>query len=74
MPAPAKVETEETADESIAVFLSLQWLLTGMLLLQTGISPGQLGSRLTRHEPYQLFLDQVRAWLPAVYNSQTPAE
>ncbi len=64
----------ESADESIAVFLSLQWLLTGMLLLQTGISPSQLGSRLTNHEPYRLFLDQVRTWLPAVYNSQTPAE
>jgi hypothetical protein len=61
---------EETADESVAVFLSLQWLLTGMLLLQTGISPSQLGNRLTCHDPYRLFLDQARAWLPAVYDDR----
>jgi ApeA N-terminal domain 1 len=60
---------EATAEESVAILLSLQWVLTGMLLLQTGISSATLGSRLANHEPYQLFLAQARTWLPAVYNS-----
>ena len=64
---------EATAEESVAVLLSLRWLLIGMLLLQTGIDPPVLGRRLIDHEPYQLFLAQARAWLPAVYDdNQSP--
>jgi hypothetical protein len=60
---------EATAEESVAVLLSLRWLLTGTLLLLTGISPAALGDRIGNHEPYQLFLAQARTWLPTVYNS-----
>jgi len=64
---------EATAEESVAVLLSLRWLLTGLLLLQTGIDPAVLGDRLIGHESYQLFLTQAQAWLPAVYgNNQSP--
>ncbi len=65
---------EAAAEQSIAIFLSLRWLLTGMLLLLTGIEPTKLGSRISDHESYQLFLSQARAWLPTVYgNSQDAA-
>jgi HEPN superfamily Apea-like protein len=66
---------EDTAEESIAVLLSLRWLLTGLLLLQTGIDPATLGRRLDGHESYQLFLAQARTWLPAVYETgERPAQ
>ncbi len=66
---------QDTAEESIAVLLSLRWLLTGLLLLQTGIDPATLGRCLRGHEPYQLFLAQARTWLPAVYDtSESPAQ
>jgi hypothetical protein len=55
------------AEESIAILQSLRWLLTGLLLLQTGIDPATLGNRFKDHENYQLFLAQARIWLPAVY-------
>jgi hypothetical protein len=61
----------DVAEESIAVLLSLQWLLTGLLLLQTGVAPAALGRHFTSHEGYQLFLAQARMWLPAVYNTTT---
>ncbi len=63
----------DTAEESIAVLLSLRWLLTGLLLLQTSIAPATLGHRFNGHESYQLFLAQARTWLPAVYDtSESP--
>jgi len=63
----------DIAEESIAVLLSLQWLLTGLLLLQVGIDPATLGRRFNGHESYQLFLAQARTWLPAVYDpSESP--
>jgi hypothetical protein len=60
--------SQGNAEESIAVLLSLRWLLTGLLLLQTGIDPATLGRRFKDHESYQLFLAQARIWLPAVYD------
>ncbi len=57
------------AKEAVIISLSLKWLLSGFLLLQTGISPEALGSRIKNHQSYQLFLNQARAWLPAVYSS-----
>ena len=56
---------QDNAEESIALLLSLRWLLTGLLLLQTGIDPTALGRRFEDHESYQLFLAQARTWLPA---------
>lgn len=60
---------QDNAEESITVFLSLRWLLAGLLLLQTGIDPVTLGHRFKDHESYQLFLAQARTWLPAVYGT-----
>jgi hypothetical protein len=66
---------QESAEESMAVLLSLRWLLTGLLLLQTGIDPATLGSRLKSQESYQIFLTQARTWLPAVYDtSESPTQ
>ena len=62
-------EDDVDAQESVVVLLSLKWLLTGLLLLQTGISPVVLGSCIGSHQPYRFFLTQARAWLPAVYTS-----
>ncbi|MGH3275588.1 MAG: hypothetical protein ACRDNZ_14855, partial [Streptosporangiaceae bacterium] len=58
---------EDHAEEWAALLVSLRWLLTGTLLLQTGISPAALGSRIAAHQPYQMFLLQAPAWLPEVY-------
>ena len=66
---------QDNAEESIAVLLSLRWLLTGLLLLQTGIDPATLGHRFKDHEGYQLFLAQARTWLPSVYGtSEDPSK
>ena len=59
----------DNAEESIAVLQSLRWLLTGLLLRQTGIDPATLSRRLDTYESYQLFLEQARTWLPAVYDT-----
>jgi hypothetical protein len=37
-------------------------LLTGLLLLQTGIDTTAFGRRFEDHESYQLFLAQARTW------------
>jgi ApeA N-terminal domain 1 len=69
------LDDDTDAQESVAVLLSLRWLLTGLLLLRTGISPAALGKRIGSFQQYQLFLEQARAWLPAVYSSGAgPAE
>jgi hypothetical protein len=57
----------DNAEEWATLLVSLRWLLTGTLLLQTGVSPATLGKRITTYQPYQLFLAQARTWLPAVY-------
>jgi ApeA N-terminal domain 1 len=58
---------EDNADEWIALLLSMQWLLKGTLLLQTGINEDALGALIGSHHTYQLFLTQARTWLPTVY-------
>jgi hypothetical protein len=58
---------EDHAEEWAALLLSLRWLLTGTLLLQTGISPAALGTRIAAYQAYQMFLLQARPWLPEVY-------
>jgi hypothetical protein len=40
-----------------------------LLLLLTGIDPATLGRRLDSYESYQIFLEQARVWLPAVYET-----
>jgi hypothetical protein len=67
--------TEDNVEEAMAVHQSLRWLLTGLLLLQTGIEPATLGRRLDAYEPYGIFLEQARIWLPAVYETtKQPAQ
>jgi hypothetical protein len=58
---------DDHAEEWAALLLSLRWLLTGTLLLRTGISSTALGTRIAAYQPYQLFLLQAQAWLPEVY-------
>jgi ApeA N-terminal domain 1 len=61
---------EGNADEWTALLLSMQWLLTGTLLLKTGVSPDKLGALIGNFRPYQLFLTQARTWLPDVYDTR----
>lgn len=63
---------EDNVEEAMTVLQSLRWLLTGLLLLQTGIDSATLGRHLDAHDRYQLFLEQARIWLPAVYETTEP--
>lgn len=54
----------------VAVYESLRWLLTGVLLLEAGLSAEVLAGRFTQHEHYQLFLEQAPGWLPRVYGGE----
>ncbi len=66
---------EDNVEEAMTVLQSLRWLLSGLLLLQTGIEPATLGRHLDAHDRYQLFLEQARIWLPAVYETtEQPAQ
>lgn len=56
-----------TAQAYLTLLTSLRWVLTGVLLLESGIPPDLLAAQLTDHQPYQTFLDQAREWLPHVY-------
>lgn len=55
--------------ELIAVHESLRWLLVGTLLLQTGVPPDELAERMEGHQPYVLFRQQAREWLPRVFDA-----
>jgi len=55
-------------DELIAVRQSLRWFLMG-LLLQTGVEPTELATRFRDHQPYVLFLQEAREWLPRVFEA-----
>lgn len=57
--------------ELVSVRESLRWLLTGLLLLRTGLSPEELAARVESHQPYVLFRHQVRAWLPRIFREPT---
>lgn len=56
-------------DDWLTVTQSLRWLLTGLLLLQTGVAPESLGRRFEQHPPYRLFRRQAQSWLPQVYGN-----
>jgi hypothetical protein len=58
-------------DELVAVRESLRWLLTGLLLLQTGLPPAELAARVKDHQPYVLFLQQARDRLPRIFEAPT---
>lgn len=55
-------------DRYLAVYTSLRLLVTGVLLLRTGLHSGAVARRLRRHRPYDLFLRQARQWLARVYS------
>ncbi len=56
-------------DELLAVRGSLRWLLTGLLLLQTGLPREELAARFEVHQPYMSFRRQARGWLPPVFQA-----
>ena len=58
---------ERRLDQYLAVMISLRWLLTAVLLLETGLPAETLADRFTHHGPHRLFLRQARKWLPRVY-------
>lgn len=58
---------DDRIDPYLAVRTSLRWLLTGVLLLETGLPATVLATRLGQHQRYVLFLQQARDWLPSVY-------
>ena len=51
---------DDNAEEWATLLLSLRWLLTGTLLLQTGVSSATLAKRIATYEAYQLFLAQAQ--------------
>ena len=65
---------EATTEASVALLVSLQWVLIGVLLLQTGVPAATLADRASSHQPYRLFLAQAKTWLPEVYNSNEQSE
>lgn len=58
---------EASVDRYLALYNSLRWLLTGVLLLETGLEPEAISARLREHQRYDLFLRQAGQWLPRVY-------
>ena len=58
---------EERLDQYLAVIGSLRWLLTAVLLLETGLPADTLADRFAYHQRYLLFLRQARKWYPHVY-------
>ena len=56
-------------DRYFTVIGSLRWLLTAVLLRETGVDPDTLAECFNQHEPYKLFLDHAQELLPTVYGS-----
>jgi hypothetical protein len=59
--------SDRDVDDRMTVTFSLRWLLTTVLLLQGGVDPSVLRTRLTTHEQYQRFLIDARVWCPQIY-------
>lgn len=57
----------ETVDRDLTVALSLRWLLTGLFLLQAGISPEMLSQRFRMYQRYTNFLSSASEWQPTIY-------
>jgi hypothetical protein len=70
---PRRRPTVATKDwqEYLVLLRTLRWVLTGALLLQTGIESGRLRERLQQHEPYWFLLQQAQQWLPDLYSAST---
>jgi hypothetical protein len=60
---------DDHLDDYFTVATSLQWLLTGFLLLQAGIDPSLLRTRFIEFSEYQIFLKYAQLWKPTVYGN-----
>lgn len=58
---------KESINEYLGVVLSLRWVLTGILLLQTGVAPEVLANRFMQDAGYVTCLRQIERYLPDVY-------
>jgi len=58
---------ENRIDTYLTVTMSLQFLLTAVLLLETGTPAEVLAERFAQHQPYLQFLRRAREWSPYVY-------
>jgi hypothetical protein len=76
--ARPRVESDGAGDdddgwrEYFVLLRTLRWVLTGVLLLQTGLDSARLGERVGRHEPYRFLLRQAEQWLPNLYAASSP--
>lgn len=60
-------DDDQEWQEYLVLLRSLRWVLTGALLLQTGLDPERLRERLQQHQPYQFLLRQAHQWVPDLY-------
>jgi hypothetical protein len=58
---------DQEADNRLVVALSLRWLLTAVLLLESGVDVSVLRARLAAHEQYQRFLADAEVWCPKIF-------
>jgi hypothetical protein len=58
-------------EEHFVLLQSLRWLLTSLLLLEAGVHPGTIATRLRQHQPYLHLGRQARRWMPSVFPSDT---
>lgn len=59
-------------NQLLAVLHSLRWLLTGLLLLRTGLPSDELAAHVEDHQPYMLFRRQAHEWDSWVF--QAPSD
>jgi hypothetical protein len=65
-------EDDAEWQEYLILLRTLRWVLTGVLLLHTGLDAERLRGRLQQHEPYRFLLRQAREWLPNLYPGPPP--
>jgi ApeA N-terminal domain 1 len=58
---------DEDINNYLTTAMSLQWLLVGLLLVNSGFSELLLAARFEGHEQYQIFLKYAQLWKPSVY-------
>ncbi len=68
----ASVADDSEWHEYFVLLRTLRWVLTGAVLLQTGLEPARLGGRVQQHEPYRFLLRQAQRWLPDLYTASRP--
>jgi hypothetical protein len=58
---------DQDADNRLAVAFSLRWMLTAILLLESGVDASVLRTRLSAHEQYQRFLADAQVGCPRIF-------